>query len=250
MSRRREPVKVTAWLSSPLAGEPPMLDGLLEFLMLRHMPRIKETRGGHRHMHHTNGGYPIVPIPIARDPLGDWLIPRCSSPIIPTPSNEWSQRYARPMVTDDSLIGDRKKINTSSGPNKSCLLPVRARLIDRVVWFALAEYDGSKSGTRRDGAKRTGGGRPSTRVRHRLKKLTAIGGKCAHGYGDVDRWEVDVVDDDWSWFAPSDDGPVLMRPLPIGDWIPDDTQGARADFDRPCGPYHDKAHACEVFKPC
>ncbi len=246
-ARRRQPVKVTAWLCSPLAGEPPMLDGLLEFYMLRHMPRIKETSGGHRHMHRSFGGYNCVPIPIARDMVGGWLIPRCSSPIIPTPDSEYTQKFARPMVVDSSLIAERKKLNTSSGPNKSCLLPLRCRLVDRIVWFAVAEHDSSRG---RNDVRKRGSGSPAARLRHRLKKIGCVGSKVAHGYGEVERWEVDPIDDDWSWFAPSEDGAVLMRPLPIGDWLPDNLCGSRLDFDRPCGPYHDKSHACEVVKPC
>jgi len=218
--------------------------------MLRHMPRILETCGGSRHAGYINGGHRLIPIPIARERIGDWLIPRCSSPILPAPASEWTQRFARPMVTDHDLIAERRKINTSSGPNKSCLLPLRSRLVEKIVWFAVAETDSSKGHGLRKNGKPRGAASPLSCIKRRLKKINTIGSKASQGHGVVSRWEVELVDDDWSWFAKDAAGQVLMRPLPRGDWLPDNLLGAKVSFDRPCGPYHDKAQACEVVKPC
>lgn len=248
--KKRTPVKVTAWLSSPLAGNAPMLDGLLEWAMLRHMPSIRESSGGHRHMVQ-RGGYERVPIPLGESVIGGHSIAMASSPILPIPEDEWSQKMARPMVVDPELIGERKKLNTSSGPNKSCLIPIRGRLVDRIVWFAVAEGGRPKWKTKKSTGDRYQAW-PSApcSLRKVLQKITAIGSKCSQGFGVVDRWDVEPIEQDWSWFAPIADGSVLMRPLPAGDHFPNDMQGARLTFGCFRGPYHDKRNAGEVMVPC
>ena len=219
--------------------------------MLRHMPSVLRSSGAGRHADYSNAGHQLVPIPIARDPIGGWLIPRCSSPITAEPHAEFSQNMARPMVTDAGIIVERKKLNTSSGPNKSCLIPLRVRLVPCVVWFAVAE--GVTSGWTRnsDGERRRRFRSPRNALRDRLRKVKEIGNKRGHGWGVIDRWDVEEVDEDYSWFAPGEDrNPVLMRPLPECVELPAGLTGARKSFDRPCGPYHDKSHACKVVQPC
>ncbi len=231
--------KVTAWLSSPLCGNPPMLDSLLEWAMGLHMSAIVRSSNGDRHARREHGGHRLIPIPIERVRLGPWLIPRASSPIFAATEETVGHVNKRPEF-DPAMLDPKalRQVPVASGPYKGYRLPRRVRLVDRVVWFAVAVPRCGKSG----GA--------ASHLRSRLKDVRAIGEDTNVGYGQVQRWEVEPVEHDWSWYADAPDGPVLMRPLPVGEWLPDGLRGSRRSFGRPCGPYFDRVNACEVVTPC
>lgn len=237
-------VKVTAHMATPIAGHLPMLDGMLTRQMAKHMPSVRRSQNGHRHEPRDNAGYRNIPIPIASEKVGDYRIPCCSSPIVPVVEEARLVRFARRAELDEALMRpeQRIKVNRSSGAHKSYYLPRRLWPVDCVVWFAIARYDGGK-----------GSGRQSnglSRLRQRLRKITAIGGKTAHGWGAVSAWAVEPCESDLSWFSEHGDGTVLMRPLPkaMAD-LPADLLGYRVWYDRPCPPYHDKFHATELVIP-
>jgi len=134
--------------------------------------------------------------------------------------------------------GGANKINVTSGSFKGMRLPKRVIAVERVVWFAVARADGAKNSGH------------VSRLRSRLRRVKALGAKWDIGFGRVARWEVEKIDEDWSWFADHGDDRVLMRPMPVCDELPDDLTGCKRWFDRPCPPYHDKSTACEVVVPC
>lgn len=235
------PLKVTAHLAGPLAGDAPMLDAILERVMVRHLPAILRTEHGHRHASTMAGRYNepaarpgMVPIPLKRETIGGWLVPRCSSPILP-PSPDAPERvehYAKRLSVEhaaDLDPRDLKIVNTTGGEFKSYRLPLRVRAVARVAWFCVGR---------------------GTEVRRRLKDIAAIGKKTSMGYGRVARWEVERVAEDWSWFAPSSKGPVLMRPLPAGEHLPVGLQGARPWFGSCVPPYWQRSFFLEVVTPC
>lgn len=238
------PVKVTAWLSSPLCGHPPMLDSLLERYMNRHMSAIVASTNGARHARYEHGGYRLVPIPIARQRLGSWLIPLASSPILGAVIDQDVGWVTKMLRADASLTYERRKIPLTNGPFKAYRLPRRIRLVDRVVWFAMAQSDSSAHKS------------PMSRLRQTLRKIPALGEDVNIGYGNVLRWEVEPHGHDWSWFAPHPSGwQVLMRPLPIGDWIPPGLLGAQPWYGRPCGPYWESGDSGnsgggKMVRPC
>ena len=74
--------------------------------------------------------------------------------------------------------------------------------------------------------------------------------RLSDGYGVVREWTVERIDADLSWFAPSEVGPVLMRPLPVGPWLPDNLTGARRDFGACVPPYWHPERYGEIVVPC
>lgn len=77
-----------------------------------------------------------------------------------------------------------------------------------------------------------------------------LGKKGSMGYGTVSRWEVRETDNDYSWFAASDCGTVLMRPLPVGDYLPADLIGARRSYGGCVPPYWQTEFWTEIVEPC
>ncbi|MGE4195968.1 MAG: hypothetical protein AB7G11_02435 [Phycisphaerales bacterium] len=230
---------VTARLASPLAGDPPHLDGLLESVLS---------------LHHAKGdpGYKIdrnrpappqaaIPIPIARrtveqgGPDGEvreWVVGCCSSPILGTVLSESVEYVAKRIAVEHSgwLAPDsRLVVSTTNSWTKSYRLPLRVRVVDRVAWFTVGDRQS---------------------VRRTLKKVRWIGKKVSIGYGRVVEWTVERTDADYSWFAPSDHGPVLMRPLPVTDAWPPGLLGVRRDFGACCPPYWHPERYTEILIPC
>lgn len=245
------PIKVTAVLNGPVGGEVPMLDALLECVMSRRMRTVWESSNGHRHYTRLAGsgaeppqmrGVKVVPgaipIPIMRRHVAGFAhpVPLCSSPIYLT-ANDRHEHYARRFDVSPDLIGekDRRVFQAASGEFKSFRLPLRTRLIDRVVWFC---------------AGRTGNARaPMKEIRRLLREIKYLGKKTSQGYGEVAEWIVEPADEDWSWFAPSPVGPVLMRPLPPAV-VPADVVGARPWFGGIVPPYWMAEAFADGMVPC
>lgn len=237
------PVKVTAILSTPLASDPPMLDALCELAMCGKMKAVIETDKTGRHTFPlVPAGQPVpledvgkIPIPIAREIVDGLPIPRSSSPIIPQPQSDTHGHYHKKFEVEHATLlkpSERTKIAASGGRFKSFRLPLRLRVVDRIVWFA--------------GIKES-----PARLRGLLKKrVLAIGKKTSFGYGRVAEWIVEESDADYSWFAPSEAGPVLMRPLPASMECPKNLQGSRLDFGAVCGPYWQQSLWRERIVPC
>lgn len=248
------PLKITCWLSSPLVGQPPMLDSLLQFAMLPHMPSIMATSNGHRHATALNPVRGLravtpgkIPIPLAYEWVNGWPVYHASSPIYAT---DWDgvQRISQHFPVQDAQMispSQRSLITTGGGEFKSYLLPMRTRLIGRVVWFCLA---GVRQRKRKDGS--VGNQWEVPRIRKLLGGITGIGDNVRLGYGRVKEWSVEDVSEDYSWFAPSDTGKVLMRPLPTGDWLPNDLIGSKPSFGACCGPYWQAENFTEIVLPC
>lgn len=219
------PLKITAVLDGGLAGDAPMLDAAIICVLSAHQ--------GLRH----SGSIPLeeldaVKIPIRRETIDGLPIPHCSSPIMNMPAADVHEHYHQAVGIDrvDMLRQkSRTVMRVGSGTNRSYRLPLRVRAVDRIVWFA----DGDRRGALKA-------------VRH----LTHLGKKTSYGYGRVVEWIIDRQDDDWSWFAPHPDGRVLMRPLPAGDYLPDDLIGYQPWFGGSCPPYWDRQHYREMVRPC
>ena len=224
-------VKVTAVLSSPLCGEAPQLDGILELAIAPFHPAGVA-------LHRVDRNFPAppagaVPIPIPRRMVAGWPVARCSSPILGVPSTTTVEHVAKRIEPENAPLlapGKARKIVTSNTWTKSYRLPMHVRRVDRVVWFAVGK---------------------ASRIRQLLAKgVPAVGKKRSVGYGAVAEWIVEPWDEDWSWFAPSDHGRVLMRPLPIGDHLPEGLIGFRADFGACVPPYWHPERYGEIVTPC
>lgn len=241
---RLQHLKVTAHLVSPICGDVPMLDSLLEWVMSFHMASIVATSNGHRHrIADRPRGEPVerpgaIPIPIARRQLAGVPVPLCSAPLFRADLDTADHLGKRLEIESCDLLdgSGADVIPLTSGAYKSYYLPLRVRVVPQVVWFCSCRW-----------AQR---GSPAPEVRRLLKRVDSIGKKTSIGYGQVARWEVEIIDRDLSWFAPHEDGQVLMRPLPVGHWLPGDLLGYRRDYGGYTPPYWQRSFWSEIVVPC
>jgi hypothetical protein len=239
------PLKVTAVLVEPVASvvETPRLDAILESVMRCHVPSILKSSGGSRHTGADKMMPGTIPIPIIRRRIEGYpfLVPCCSAAIYPE-SPDSVEHFARrlDLSAPDMLRPDcLRKVDNGSGEFKASRLPLRVRAVDRIVWFCIGKDPANEN-------------RKSARqeILKLLKKVDAIGKKTAHGFGRVAEWIVEPIEDDLSWFAPSEWGPVLMRILPACVALPDGAWGYRRAYAAPVAPYWAPENKCEVFEPC
>lgn len=179
-------LQITAHLSTPLAVSDnwsPMLDGLLQWLWL-------ESRGLASANPDPNN---IIqaPIPLRRDNFKGKEFWACSAPFYQVLS-EQKIRYRKRWDYQDRHCnwGKKKaKVNTSEGTTKSYDLPLRLIETPRLDWFAVGDM----------GA-----------VLDLLIPCQNIGKKRSQGKGQVYRWEVREVAEDWSLYRNG----RLTRPFP------------------------------------
>jgi hypothetical protein len=221
--------KVTAWLSSPLAGDPPALDSLLEWELARRL--------GMKHHLKLTRNVPLsqiehVPIPLYQVTLGGHDVYRCSDPILPEPRAEWadhnSKRIDTGMIALMLAPSERKSLLIASGPYKMRYVPVRCRLVDRVAWF----FHGDRK-----------------EVNKLLKSVVALGRKRNIGYGLIERWEYEETEDDCSITALCQGKPVLMKTIPSGPHLKNMT-GYRRSFGGGFPPYWHPETYMEIAVPC
>lgn len=221
-----ECLKVTAWLASPLAGDPPMLCGLLQYEMAQREGKANKIRRDQ-----PCPSMEDVHIPVLLRRFGNLSIPCCSSPIL-APEIECVEHFAKRLATEHAgLLAEDRRLKVAIGNStfKSYRLPLRIRLVRRVVWFVVAKR------------------RPVLKL---LRSVRSLGKKRSYGYGRVERWEAEPAAADWSVFAPCAGKEVLMRPLPYGDWLPENLTGYRRDFGACQPPYWHPNRWCESVTPC
>lgn len=226
-----DPLLVTARLASPLAGDPPHLDALLEWALSLYRPKAEPGYKIDRRF----AAPPMaeIPIPLQRSDVGPWKIACASSPILPIPTMEAVEHIGKKIgVEHAGLLAEKSRIVVATGNSwtKSYRIPLRIRTVDRVAWFAV--------GNRREILK--------ILQRH----ILSIGKKVADGYGRVSEWTVERTAEDCSWYARHERGRVLMRPLPIVSGVPSGLVGFRQDFGAACPPYWHPERYTEIVVPC
>ena len=221
---------VSARMNSPIAADAPRLDALLEMML-----SLYQAKG--------EPGYKIdrafraplqaeISIPLLRQKLGPWEIARCSDPIYGQCQAEYVEHVNKRIAVEAASLLDplrRPVVQTTNSWTKSYRLPLRMRRIDRVCWFAVADR------------------RSLLKV---LKRVEYLGKKRSIGNGRVEAWDAMEVDEDYSWFASSPSGPVLMATLPFGPWLPDGLLGSRRGFGGCCPPYWHPDRYAEIVIPC
>lgn len=221
--------KITAHLVSPLAGDPPKLDALLEYQLAARMGMLHAKKLT-RDIQLSSITRP--PIPVAQKTLNGMDVYCISDPILPKPAEEWvehgNKRFDSAKLALALAPEWRKNLLVASGPYKMRHAPIRVRLVDRIVWFA------------RCGRKETN---------KLLKKTTALGYKTAHGYGWLGGWEFEETDEDHSVFALCRGKRVLMRTVPMGDHLQGVT-GFKHSFGSFAPPYWHPERFAEVAVPC
>jgi len=207
--------KVTAVLSSPLAGDAPYLDSLLEFEMAQRQGKANTIVRG-------SPAPPVgeIHLPLLRGGFGGVNgIPRCSAPIV-SPENVRHEHFAKRIAVEHAgLLSDNQRLVVATGNSwtKSYRLPLKVSNVDRVCWFIA-------------GSKRRS-------LKSLLKSVQSIGKKRSQGYGRIASWEFAEVEHDWSWFAPCELGTLLMRVLPWCDDLPKNLIGFKRWFGAYAAPY-------------
>ena len=221
---------ISAWLASPLAGEPPAFDGILGWELA--------MRLGMKHANKTGRWTPAkeildVPIPIAKRTIGGMDVYCCSNPIMsPLLAPEWvdrtSKRFESSKMAQIIAPEYRKSVMTASGPYKSRFVPERVRLVERVCWFV--------RGDRKE-------------INKLLKNIHAIGRHRGIGYGLAWAWTFDDVEDDYSIFVPHKGKQVLMKTIPLGAGL-ENVCGYKKSFGAYRPPYWHPSFQREVAVPC
>jgi hypothetical protein len=218
--------KVTAVLSSPLAGDAPYIDALLEFEMAQRLGKAHTISRGERAP--TVGA---IHLPCLRGEFGGVEgIPRCSAPIL-SPENVRHEHFAKRISVEHAgLLREDQRLVVATGNSwtKSYRLPLKTSNVEKICWF----IGGSKRRT----------------LESLLRSVQSIGKKRSQGYGRVAQWQFEEIEHDYSWFAPTDRGTLLMRVLP---WC-DDVQNL-IGWKRWCGgiapPYWHPDRIMEIAVP-
>lgn len=222
-----ENLKITARLRSPLVGDPPFLDALLTYELAFKMNTFESEK--------FNKSTPIekfkrLPIPITQFGINGMQVNSCSDPIYIIKS-EWHDTLSKRFETDVlSLLIDsskRRNIVPGSGHLRSRWLPLHAKLVDKIVWFA------------------RGDAKECTRI---LQGITSIGFYRKIGYGLIAKWDIEVVKDNYSIIA--DIGKrILMKTVPSGNDLKN-VDGYRIGYGACTPPYWHNSNFRTVAVPC
>lgn len=220
--------KITGVLGSPLCGDPPKIDSLLEYELALRLG-MKQSKKLTRNIPLSQIKRP--PIPLAKRTLCGNNVYCSSDPIIGTVFAEWTDRQSKRFDTDAAALilhpSERKKLLTASGPYKSRYVPKRIRLIDKICWFV--------RGDRKE-------------INKLLKKIIAVGHLRNIGYGIIDHWEYEELEEDCSIFANHKGSKVLMKTIQIE--AAKRSKGYRHSYGGAFPPYWHPDTFREVAIPC
>lgn len=228
-----EPLKITALLSSPLAGEAPMLDALLERYAFIHniCECAKLSKGIQLNSHDALKYYMIELVPLEEHTFKCGKRCYCvSSPIVDV-AHETVEHYSTRMDFNalKSRVIDVSKIKTDVGPYAPTFEPFRVRTVRGVSWYARGE---------------------KRYIKKWLSDIKYIGSRTSAGFGAVSEWIVESTDQDYWITANGADKPVLMRPVPIDEFSTDDIYGAQVYYGAIVPPYWHPQRQMEILRPC
>lgn len=214
--------KITAYLSSPLIGEPPYLDALLTYELAFKM-REKSLK--------YNKSTPIeqfkrLPIPLTQFDINGIKVNSCSDPIYKI-NTEWHDKIAKRFETDKlSLyieLSKRRTINIGGGYLRSRYNSIHVKLIDKVVWFGRGAMDNCF---------------------RLLKNIISIGYYRKIGYGIISKWEIEECEKNYSIYFDNN----LMKTVPFGEDLIN-KKGYRKSFGACIPPYWHNENFIEIAKP-
>ncbi len=221
--------RLTINMLTPLAVKPPALDALLMWEL--------SNRIGLNHAEKVTRGIPLSQVkkcehlPLCKKTIAGIDVFRCSDPIYKI-EHEYHERQAKRFECDKMALilkeTERKSLLVASGPYKMRFVPIRCMLIPKVVYF----FRGDKA-----------------EVNKLLKSVFAIGKHRNIGYGFIRDYCFDEMQEDYSVFAPGEDGKkILMRSIPIVD--DPDIIGAKRSYGSCKPPYWHPDNYMEVLEPC
>lgn len=218
-------LKVTAFLESPLLGDAPYLDAILEYEMAQRLGMANKVRRDH-----PVGQPGEIHIPMLRATIGGHSVPCCSAPIYVT-HVDGVEHVAKRLATEHAGMlreASRNVVSVGNNTYKSYRLPLRRRVVQRVVWFCEAHR---------------------RHVVKLLKSVHSIGKKRSIGYGRIGRWGVEHADGEHWWYSRVQEGTVLMRALPLCSDLPRDLIGFRESFGACQAPMWHPQRYMEIVVP-
>lgn len=220
--------KITCYLSSPLCGDAPRIDAIMEYEMAMKM--------GMKHARKLTRAVPLSeierpPIPVARRTIAGFDMYCASDPILDVVHADYTERQSKRFDSDicAELLNEknRKKMNTSSGPYKSRYVPLRVRNVERIAWFVRGDKG---------------------RMDQLLRRIHAIGSERSYGYGAVSKWDYEEVDFDASIFADDNGTRIVMRVMPAQS--AEGASGYKRSYGGAFPPYWHPDNFMEVAIPC
>lgn len=217
-------------LMSPMCGDAPMIDSLLEYELA--------MRLGYKQSRKLTRNTPLAeierpPIPLAQRTINGRDFYCSSNPIIGNVLTEYTEKQSKRFDTDlcATLLDEksRKKLLTSSGPYKARYAPKHVKLIDGISWFVRGDRK---------------------QINKLLKKVVALGHGRSYGYGQVSGWEYEEQGDDHSIFSEQDGKKILMKTLPIDAVKKSGATGFRHSFGGAFPPYWHPEAFMEIGIPC
>ena len=184
-------IQITAYLSSPFFAYDdwsPSIDSLLEYYWLEERNLLSPNPSPNDLI--------IADLPIEKgDISGAWYW-KVSAPCYAIKAQTQDRFRKRWDYQESSLNwGKRKpKWSTSEGAEKSYDLPVFLRHTERIDWFAVGNPD---------------------EVFKLLLRCSGIGKKRSYGYGQIAKWQVKEIDNDYHLWRNGE----LMRPIPAEEWV-------------------------------
>lgn len=221
---------ITCEMLSPLCGEPPKIDSLLEYELAMRLG-LKHSRKLTRNTKLAEIERPGIPI--SRRTIDGCDFYCSSDPIIGNVLAEYTDNQSKRFDTDlcAQLLHSksRKKLLVSSGPYKARFVKKRVRLIDKIYWFVRGD---------------------KKNIKKLLKNIKYLGHNRSYGYGQIYQWKFDEQQYDYSMVAEIDNNKILMKTLPIG-WISkENIIGYRHSYSGAFPPYWHPETFMEVGIPC
>jgi len=184
------PLIITAHLTSPLAGEAPYLDAVLEYVD-RFVKKQTEKYTRDDSIPYPSGTFNL---PLGKRVIGGVHIYAVSDPIVPQVvesveyiSTNMDTTLVTPFLEQDVTISKQR------GQFKARRNPVKVRDVQKIVWFANGNAE---------------------RIEYLLSRVPSVGDLRKAGYGIVSRWEIKEFKYDNSFFSDDNGVKVLMRTIP------------------------------------
>lgn len=231
-----EPLLITASLCSPLAGDAPMLDAILERYAFIHNINNCESlsKGAQLNTHDTLKYYMIESVPLAVHTFKNGKRCYCVSfPIVDYKKDETEHFSTRmDFNTLKNIVSEKdiNKLRQNTGAYAPTFEPFRVRAASQIKWYA----NGTKS-----------------YLSKWLNSIKYIGSRTSSGFGRVSQWSVEACDHDfWMMASCKDKKPVLMRSIPKDEMNIDEIDGAMLYFGALVPPYWHPQRQMEILKPC
>ncbi len=164
---RVEPLRVTAWMRSPVAFDRDAglrLEGALSWVVVALVTGEPppEAFAGVR-----KGEYVDIAVPIADVIVAGWRVAQCSDAVLaPVAAEVVRRRRKKPHPEAMALA----KVQTTGGPWKALDIPVAAWASPVLTWYALADRE---------------------RLEALLRETHALGRGRSGGLGNVEAWTID-----------------------------------------------------------